>query len=190
MMKYCLPDLKLVKPEQHHLTISFLQFKTSKPPKILQMPDHRLDSLIRLLGLRSTGSFIKPFHDLVRPNTKFHWDHKLDLIFIKSKELLISKMIEEIHTFDIAKKAYLQTDCSIDSMGHLQLQQHCNCNTDKVPVLCNEGWNLLYAGSHFTHETESRYSATEGEVLAASQSLEHSKMFIYWPGMNTNIQNT
>ena len=60
----------------------------------------------------------------------------------------------------------------------LLLQQHCNCNSDKVPVCYNEGWKLICAGSNFTHENESRYSPTKDEVLAVSWSLEHSKMFI------------
>ena len=47
---------------------------------------------------------MEPFWDLVGSNTKFYWDDRFDKIFIKSKELLISKIIEEIHAFDITKK--------------------------------------------------------------------------------------
>ena len=35
----------------------------------------------------------------------------------------------------------------------------------------------MYAGSRFTQPAESRYSPTEGEALAASWSLQHSKIF-------------
>ena len=35
----------------------------------------------------------------------------------------------------------------------------------------------MFAGSRFTKDAESRYSATEGEALAVSWSLNHARMF-------------
>ena len=57
------------------------------------------------------------------------------------------------------------------------MKQHCNCNNDKAPVCCKDGWKLIYTGLHFTHRIKSNYSPTEGEALAISWSLESSKMF-------------
>ena len=141
------------------------------------MPDHGLDSLIRSLGLIQLVHLWNLFLSFWITSTKFHWDDKLDQVFIKSKELLISKINEGIHTFNITKKTCLHTDCSIDDTGYLLLPEHCNCNSDKAPVCCNEGWKLIYVGSCFTHETKSRYSPTKGKVLAVFWNLEHSKMF-------------
>ena len=63
-------------------------------------------------------------------------------------------------------------------MGYLLLQQHCNCNTSNAPICCPEGWKLIYAGSRFTSESESRYAPTEGEALAIAWSRDHAKMFV------------
>ena len=117
---------------------------------------------------------MEPFCDLVKPNTKFHWDNNINHILVQSKVLLISKIMEGIQSFDITKKTCLRTDWSKDGIGYLLLQQHCNCNNKNC---CKDGWKLIYAGSQFTHKIESRYSPTEGEALAISWSLEHSKMF-------------
>ena len=54
----------------------------------------------------SISIFVEPSHDLVRSNTKFYWDHKRDQIFVKFKELLISIIIEGIHTFHIPQKKH------------------------------------------------------------------------------------
>ena len=120
---------------------------------------------------------MQPFRELVKPNTKFHWDTQLDKLFNESKQILISNVIDGISTFDVNKKTCLQTDWSKEGIGYLLLQQHCDCNTEKAPSCSENGWKLIYAGSRFTHETESRYAPTEGEALAVSWSLEHSKMF-------------
>ena len=84
----------------------------------------------------------------MEPFRKFHWDNKLDQIYIKSKELLISKIIEGIYTFDITKKYAFKQIGARDGKGYYLLQQHCNCNSDKALSCCNEGWKLIYA-DHF-----------------------------------------
>ena len=47
----------------------------------------------------SISPFMEPFYDLVRPNTKFNWGNKLDEIFSKSKELLISYFFFHQYSF-------------------------------------------------------------------------------------------
>ena len=131
---------------------------------------------------------MEPFRELVKPTTKFHWDDNLNELFIDSKQLLISKVIDGINTFDLTKNTCLQTDWSKDGIGYLLLQQHCNCNVEKAPICCKDGWKLIYAGSRFTHDKESRYVPTEGGALAVVWSLEHSKMFTI--GCNNLIIST
>ena len=44
-------------------------------------------------------------------------------------------------------------------------------------MCCKEGWKLIYAGSRFTKDAESRYAPVEGEALALAWGLEHSRIF-------------
>ena len=46
-----------------------------------------------------------------------------------------------------------------------------------VKRCCNDGWKLIYAGSRFTNDAESRYSPTEGEALAVAWALRTSRLF-------------
>ena len=131
---------------------------------------------------------MEPFHDLVKPNTKFHWDNNLNDIFVQSKESLISKIIEGIHSFDITKKTCLPTDWSKDGVGYLLFQLHCNCNNGKPPFCCKDGWKLIYAGLHFTLEIKFRYSPRESEASVVSLNLEKFKMFTL--GCNNLIVST
>ena len=59
----------------------------------------------------------------------------------------------------------------------LVIQQHCSCTSSEAPLCCREGWKLVYAGSRTTQPSESRYSPTEGEALAISWALNHSRIF-------------
>ena len=131
---------------------------------------------------------MQPFRELVKPTTKFHWDDNLNKLVIDSKQLLISKVIDGTNMFYLTQNTCLQTDWSKDGLVYLLLQQHCNCNIKKAPICCKDGWKLIYAGSQFTHNTESRYAPTEGEALAIAWSPEHSKMFTL--GCNNLIIST
>ena len=71
----------------------------------------------------------------------------------------------------------MQTDWSRQGVGYLVLQKNCNCTLEKAPTRCNDGWNLVFAGSRFTNDAESRYSSSEGEALAVVWALNHSRMF-------------
>ena len=97
---------------------------------------------------------MQPFRDLVKPNTKFMLDATLDMLFEESMQKLISQCEEGIRKFDITKHTCLQTDWSRDRIGYLLLQKHCNCNMDKAPVCCKDGWQLVFAGSRFTQNRE------------------------------------
>jgi len=74
----------------------------------------------------------------------------------------------------------LQPDWSKIGLGYLLLQKHCTCSLDNVPIRCPErvARKLVFAGSRFTQDAESKYSPTEGEVLALSWSINHAKSYV------------
>ena len=126
----------------------------------------------------ATSPIMQPFRNLVKPSTSFAWDANLDKLFNETKELLLKKCAEGIRSFDVNRKTCLQTDWSKDGVGYLLLQQHCSCDTSKAPVCCKDGWKLVFAGSRFTSDAETRYAPTEGEALAIAWSLQHARMFV------------
>ena len=119
---------------------------------------------------------MEPFRDLIKPNCTFFWDDNLTKLFEESKKLIIDLVKDGIRTFDLKRRTCLQTDWSRDGIGYLLLQKYCECQEDS-PVCCPDGWKLVLAGSRFLNPTESRYAPTEGEALAVSWSLKHSRMF-------------
>ena len=48
----------------------------------------------------------------------------------------------------------------------------------KTPIYCKEGWNIVFAGSRFLNEAETRYAAVEGECLASSWAMNKCKHFL------------
>ena len=46
-----------------------------------------------------------------------------------------------------------------------------------TPECCQDGWQIILAGSRFLSGAESRYAAIEGEALAVAWSLEQTKFF-------------
>ena len=126
----------------------------------------------------SMAEDMKPFRDLVKSKSQFFWDEALDKLFERSKEVIIEKSIQGIKTFDVDKATCLQTDWSRDGIGYLLLQKNCQCTENENPICCKNGWHLVFAGSRFTRDAETKYSPTEGEALAVAWSLEHAKMFV------------
>ena len=124
----------------------------------------------------ATGPIMKPFRDLIKPNNKFYWDSILEDLFQCSKKKLIEVVREGVEHFDTKRQTCLQTDWCRNGIGYLLLQKHCSC-PNVVPTCCPEGWKLVYAGSRFNNSAESRYYPTEGELLAVSWGLQHSRMF-------------
>ena len=120
---------------------------------------------------------MQPFRDLIKPNNRFYWDGTLESIFLKSKQEIIEKVKDGVKSFELERITCLQTDYCDEGIGYLLLQKHCTCSLEKVPTCCPEGWKLIYAGSKFTNPAEANYSPTEGEALAVSYALDHSKMF-------------
>ena len=52
---------------------------------------------------------MQPFQELVKHNSSFTWDNKLNQLFVNSKDI-ISEVQEGIHTFDPQQHTCLQTD--------------------------------------------------------------------------------
>ena len=47
-----------------------------------------------------------------------------------------------------------------------------------MPTCCQKDWRLVFAGSRFTSVAETQYSPTEGELLAVTEALDKSKLFV------------
>ena len=120
---------------------------------------------------------MRPFRELVKPNSTFKMDKTLEDLFEKSKQKLVLLVEEGITSFDLNKTTCIQTDFSREGIGYFLLQKHCTCDTAKAPVCCKDGWRLVFAGSRFLSDAESRYSTTEGEALAVQWGLHHSRLF-------------
>ena len=86
-------------------------------------------------------------------------------------------MIEQgVRIFDITKPTGLRPDWSCHGNGYFLLQKSCPCVL-KVPGCCDDGWTTTLAGSRFLSDTEQKYAAVKGEVLAIAWSLEQTKYF-------------
>ena len=126
----------------------------------------------------SISEIMLPFRELVKHNSKFEWNTTLQKLFDESKQKLIENISDGIRTYDTSRQTCIQCDWSKDGIGYLLLQKHCPCPLDKMPICCNDGWKLVYAGSRFTKKSEQGYAPLEGEALAVSWSLEHARTFI------------
>ena len=62
------------------------------------------------------------------------------------------------------------------SMRIGQWQKHCSCATDRALVCCPDGLHLIFAGSRFCIDAETRYAPIEGE--AAAITLQKCHLFV------------
>lgn len=125
----------------------------------------------------SNHAIMEPFRDLIKPNRTFYWDKTLTKLFETSKQQLLGKIRDGVKSFELGRRTALQTDWCKHGIGYLLLQKHCSCADKNNVRCCPEGWKLIYAGSRFTKDAETRYKPTEGEALAIAWGLEHSRMF-------------
>ena len=70
------------------------------------------------------------------------------------------------------------TDWFKKRLGFTLLQKHCRCSMLKAPYCCNDEWQLISAGSHFTTPAESKYTPVEYEALAVAYALGKCCMFV------------
>ena len=126
----------------------------------------------------SLSPIMLPFRDLVKKNSIFTWNENIQEAFTHSKQMIINLVKDGISAFDTNRMTCLAPDWSKDGMGFILLQKHCKCSLGKVPICCPEGWKLVFAGSRFCTDAESRYAPVEGEATAVAWSLEKCHMFI------------
>ena len=114
---------------------------------------------------------------LLKPKVKFEWTEELDLLFIKSKQAIINKIIEGVHLFDTTLPTCLATEFAAFGLGFFLLQKTCSC-TSILPTCCPTGWRLCLGGSRFLHPAESCYAPIEGEYLAVAYGLHQCRYFV------------
>ena len=125
------------------------------------------------------AELMAPFREqLSSQNKKFHWDATLDGIFEASKKKIVELIVEGVKSFEIERPTCLSSDWSKTGIGFFLHQQHCSCPTAKGPDCGNRHWKLIFAGSRFTTDAESRYAPVEGEALTLIYALESCRMFV------------
>ena len=101
---------------------------------------------------------LQPFRELLKSGRKWYWDDTLDNLFNKSKEAIVHLVENGVRSFQVSRPTCLATDWSKDGIGFVLLQKHCECTMDLAPNCCTGGWRLVFAGSRFTTDAESRYA--------------------------------
>ena len=147
------------------------------PPSDLTSPRSWFGLVNQVAWAYSISPIMQPFRELIKPHNKFFWDDTLNELFELSKKEILSKVKEGVRSFNPNIRTCIQTDWCKHGIGYLLLQKHCTCPSIDNVICCKDGWKLIFAGSRFTLSPESRYSPTDGEALAVSWSLRHSKMF-------------
>ena len=125
------------------------------------------------------SSAMSPFRDLLASKKKFYWDSELDELFRKTKSYVVDMVIDGVRMFEMGRSTCLATDWSKTGLGFFLLQKHCTCTELTKAPRCGPGhWKLIFAGSRFTKDAETRYSPIEGEALAVVFALDQSRMFV------------
>jgi hypothetical protein len=99
-------------------------------------------------------------------------------LFNETKKFIVGQIHEGVRNFEINRPSCLWTDWSKKGLGFYLVQKYCACDISRAPVCCNIGWKLVFAGSRFTTDAESRYAPIEGEALAVCYALDKCRLFI------------
>ena len=101
----------------------------------------------------------------------------MNALFEESKEKIISKIKDGVHSFEIDRPTCVSTDWSKIGLGYTLSQKHCDCPEPFTPN-CGDGhWHTVLIGSRFTKPAESRYAPIEGEALAVMHGLQQCRPF-------------
>ena len=114
----------------------------------------------------------------LKKNIKWYWDETLNLLLQDAKNLILKQINDGVRSFELSRPTCLWTDWSKHGLGFTLLQKFCNCDLENAPTCCANGYKLVFTGSRFTTETESRYAPIEGEALAVVYALEKCRMFV------------
>ena len=161
-------------------TVEFAGFEIT-PTTVRPCPSY-IDA-IRNFGLVNQVSYafasaerMLPFHQLLKPGTRFLWTDQLNGLFEESKYLIISE-IRKGEIFNKTKLTCLAVDWSKEGVGFWLFQKHCSCPSSK-PFCCKTGWKITFVGSRFTSGAESCYALIEGEALAVVDAVEKARYFV------------
>ena len=125
----------------------------------------------------SRSRIMAPFRELLSTKQPFHWDDALEEAFQQSKEEILHLVEKGVKSFEVGRPTCLATDWARIGLGFLLLQKHCDCAGMLTPTCGDDHWQLVFAGSRFTSQTESRYAPIEGEALAVVYGLDSCRMF-------------
>ena len=120
---------------------------------------------------------MEPFRQLLSAKT-FFWDKALLKLFEASKDKIIELVKDGVKTFEPQRPTCLTTDWSKTGIGFELTQKHCDCQDPSKPDCGDDHWKLVFAGSRFTNDAESRYAPIEGEALAVVHGLQRCRMFV------------
>ena len=132
----------------------------------------------------SQAELMAPFRDLLSTKPqKFYWDNSLDELFKESKEEILRHVLEGVKSFDVKKTTCLSHDWCNMGIGFTLWQKHCRCKLpeqlDKNFMKCGQShWKIVFAGSRFLKDAESRYAPIEGEALSMVHALSSCRMFV------------
>ncbi len=125
------------------------------------------------------SQIMAPFRELLQKKKKFYWDATLDEIFVKSKQDIVRRVIDGVKMYDTRRGTCLATDWSKVGIGFFLLQKYCQCISLAKAPQCGPGhWRLVFAGSRFLKDPETRYAPIEGEALAVVFGLEQARMYV------------
>ena len=80
--------------------------------------------------------------------------------------------------YNCNKATCLATDMCKTGIGFFLFQQSCSCDPIEGPHCGGGHWFVVFAGSRFTTDAESRYAPVEREALAVVYGLDSSRMFV------------
>ena len=122
---------------------------------------------------------LEPFRKFLSPKTPFEWDDELELIFEKSKLLIIDAIQQGVRIFEMSRTTCLWTDWSKSGIGFFLSQKHCDCTSNSFGC-CRDGWRITLAGSRFLTKSESNFVAIEGEALAVAWESGTDQILYSW----------
>lgn len=196
-------------PEKFHFakdTVEFAGFDITlegyKPPSRILQAIQDFPSPTNLTNMRSWFGLINqtayafaqapvmsPFRELLKKGKPFYWDDTLESVFQQSKVAIVDAVKEGVKSFKKRRPTWLSTDWSKSGIGFTLFQKHCQCPGHENPF-CGAGhWKVVYAGSRFTPDAESRYAQIEGEVLVLLFGLESCKMFVGCPTLIVTVDH-
>ena len=114
---------------------------------------------------------MEPFRKLLSSKT-FYWDSHIEDVFNKLKDEIVKLVQDGIKTFVRERPTCLIMDWTKTGIGFHLTQKHCDCQPPPRPDCGKEHWKLVFAGSCFTKDSESRYAPIEGESLAVAYGLK------------------